>query len=165
MLSKIAERLSSAIGHFGAWCIFGLMIIGIVGVITRFAGVPLSGILSLSVFIFVAAVYVSLAYTQVRNNHVAVDLFISRLSSKHRLVMKSVTTFLSFVACFFLFWATWSYAWDSLIIGERMDGEPYYPIYPVKICIAIGVTIFFLQMIADFVKSVQSLRTKIVNPD
>lgn len=165
MFSRISERISSAVGHFGAWCIFGLMITGIVGIITRFAGVPLSGIVSLSVFIFIGTVYLSFAYAQVRDNHVAVHLFISRLPSKHRLFMKSVITFLSAVACFFLVWASWPYAWDSLMIGERMHGEPYYPIYPAKFCVAIGASIFLLQLIADFVKSLKSLREKLVRSD
>jgi len=79
--------------------------------------------------------------------------------------MKSVITFLSAVACFFLVWASWPYAWDSLMIGERMHGEPYYPIYPAKFCVAIGASIFLLQLIADFVKSLQSLREKLVRSD
>ena len=165
MFSRIAEKTSSAVGHFGAWCIFGLMVTGIVGIITRFAGAPLSGIVSLSVFIFIGTVYLSFAYAQVRDNHVAVHLLISRLPSKHRLVMKSVIAFLSAIACFFLVWATWPYAWDSLMIGERMHGEPFYPIYPAKICVAIGASIFFLQLIADFVKSLRSLRGKFISSD
>ena len=165
MFLRITERLSSVIGHFGAWCIFALMITGIVGIITRFAGVPLSGIVSLSVFIFVATVYLSLAYAQVRDNHVAVHLFISRLPSKHRLIVKSVTAFLASVACSFIVWASWPYAWDSLILREHMHGEPFYPIYPTKVCVAIGASIFFLQLIADFVKSIQSLREECVNSD
>lgn len=165
MFSRIPERTSSAVGHFGAWCIFALMVTGVVGIITRFAGAPLSGIMSLSIFIFIGSVYLSFAYAQVRDNHVAVHLFTSRLPSKARLVLKAVTSFLSAAACFFLVWASWPYAWESLMIGERMHGEPYYPIYPAKLCVAIGATIFLLQLIADFVKSIQSLREKSVSFD
>jgi len=165
MFSRIPERASSAVGHFGAWCIFALMVTGVVGIITRFSGAPLSGIISLSIFIFISSVYLLFAYAQVRDSHVAVHFVLSRLPSKHRLVMESVTTFLSSVACFFLVWASWLYAWESLMIGERMHGEPYYPVYPAKLCVAIGATIFFLQLVADFGKALQSLREKSVSSD
>lgn len=163
MFSRTPERISSAVNYFGTWCIFALMLIGIIGIITRFAGAPLSGIISLSIFIFIGIVYLSFAYVQVCDNHVAVHLFTSRLPSKARLVLKAVTSFLSAVACFFLVWASWPYAWESLMIGERMHGEPYYPIYPAKLCVAVGATIFLIQLIADLMKALQSLREKSIS--
>lgn len=158
LLSKIAGTISSLVNYMAAWGLFALMATGIVGIIARMAGAPISGIISLSIFIFIGSVYLSFAHAQLRGNHVSVELLIGQLPSKSQRVMKVVTVFLSVVGCFLLVWALWPYAWESLTIGERMQGEPYYPIYPAKICAAVGSTVFLLQLIADLIRRIKLLK-------
>jgi TRAP-type C4-dicarboxylate transport system permease small subunit len=110
MFEKIAERLSTYANYVGMACIFLLMLFGIVGIITRFAGAPLSGILSLSVFMLVGAVYFSIGYGQLRKSHVAVEFLVINLPTTPRLFLKTISTFLAGVACIFLVWASWPYA-------------------------------------------------------
>jgi TRAP-type mannitol/chloroaromatic compound transport system permease small subunit len=158
LLSRIAGAISSFVNYISAWGLFVLMATGIVGIIARLAGAPMSGIISLSIFIFIGSVYLSFAYAQLRGNHISVELFVGQLSSKYQRVMRVVTVFLSAVGCSLLVWALWPYAWESLMVGERMSGEPYYPIYPAKISAAVGSTVFLLQLVADLVRGIKLLK-------
>jgi TRAP-type C4-dicarboxylate transport system permease small subunit len=160
MFEKIAERLSTYANYVGMLCIFLLMLFGIVGIITRFAGAPLSGILTLSVFMLVGAVYFSIGYGQLRKSHVAVEFLVIKLPTTPRLFLKTISTFLAGVACIFLVWASWPYAWASLVVDEHMQGEPFYPIYPSKLSIGLGFSILLFQVIADILKAVKSFRAR-----
>lgn len=160
MFARITERICSLLHYVGMWLIFLLLIVGIVGVISRFVGNPIGGMISLSMFILVGSIYLCLAYTQLRKGHVAVEFVVERMHMEHRSILGIISPFLSMAACSLLLWGSWPYALASLQLGECMDGAPYYPIWPTKLCIAIGVSILFLQTIADFVKAVAALRTK-----
>jgi TRAP-type C4-dicarboxylate transport system permease small subunit len=160
MFGKIAERISTLANYVGMSCIFVLMILGIVGIVARFAGAPLSGILSLSVFMLVGSVYLSMAYAQLRKSHVAVEFLVTKLHTTPRLFLRTISTLLTAVACLILVRACWPYAWASWRADECMHGEPFYPIYPSKLSVAVGVSILLIQVIADIAKAVRSLRVK-----
>ena len=153
MFSKISAKMSSIANFFSSWAIFALMIIGIIGITARYAGAPISGIISISLFVFIGSVFLSLAFVQLRESHVAVTFLVIKLPKKMQFVLKIVAAFFSALACFMLVWAIWPFAWESFMYGERMSGEPYYPIYPVKLCAALGLSILFVQVFFDFIKS------------
>lgn len=154
---KLPEKISSAVHFLGAWCIFALMVIGIIGIVSRMFGAPISGIISLSIFIFIGSVYLSLAYTQAEGKHVGVEFVVAQFPLKGQMILKVISAFLSVVGCFLLVWGIWPFAWESLTMGERMHGEPHYPLYPAKLCAAVGASIFLLQLMSDFIKAVKSL--------
>lgn len=153
MFIKIVERASTIINYISVWCIFALMVIGIIAILMRLVGAPLSGVITSSVFILVISLYLSFAYTQLRKGHVNVELLVLRISARPRLILLTITTFLSAVACLFLVWASWPNALESLMTREFMHGEPF-PIYPAKLSIAVGTSFLFLQIIADFLKTI-----------
>jgi TRAP-type mannitol/chloroaromatic compound transport system permease small subunit len=35
-----------------------------------------------------------------------------------------------------------------------MDGAPFYPIYPPKIAIAVGISLLWLQLLADLLREI-----------
>ena len=160
MFVKIVERTSFLANCISELLIVALMVVGIVGIVTRFAGYPISGILRLSVFVLVGSMYFAFAYAQLRKSHVALEFFVLRMRTDHRSLLRTIAMFLSVVACIILVLGIWPYAWASLETGECMDGEPFYPLWPVKFCAGVAASILLLQIISDFVKAVVILRAK-----
>jgi len=154
----VIDKISSWGNLISSWGLFVLMGMGIVSVGLRWAGFPLSGAINLSIYLLVAVIYLSLAYTQLREQHVAVDLIVSRLQGKPRRIIIITAVFLSMVACLFMVWSSWGFAWMSWVARERMDGAPFYPIYPSKIALAVGVSILCMQLAADFIRVVSKYR-------
>lgn len=157
-LEKVIGQISSWGNFIGSWGLFVLMCIGVVAVGLRWAGIPLGGAINLSVYILVAVIYFSLAYAQLKDENVAVELVVNRFRGRSRQLIIIIALLISLVACFFLVWSSCKSTWLSWSVRERMDGAPFYPIYPSKIALAIGVVLLFLQLLADFIKAVRQYR-------
>ena len=160
-LFQYFDRLSLWTNIISSWGLFVLMALGIISILLRLAGVGLSGVVNLTTYLMVAVVYLSLAYAQLREQHVRVDFFVSRIHGKPGLILTVLASLLALIACLITLWGSWKYAWASLVIRERMDGAPFYPIYPTKIILSVGLTVLCLQLVADVVKIFNQYRHKV----
>jgi TRAP-type C4-dicarboxylate transport system permease small subunit len=139
--------------------IFILMLMNIINVAARLSGAPMSGITNLGEFMLVGAIFLSLAYCQVRKQHLFIELFLTRMEGKTRQGFDIVNGFLSLAVCAVLVWLSWVLASESFIAGERITGAPFYPIYPGKIALFVGVCLLTLQLLADFIRIILGLGT------
>lgn len=150
---KLIDKFSRMVNLLSAWGLFLLMAIGIVSIVLRIAGYGLQGAINLSVYVLVAIVYLAFAYSQSQKQHIAVEIVVSKLKGKPKKVLAVVAVILAFAATSFMLWTTFSFGWESWVIREKMDGYPYYPVYPAKIAVVIGIFVLWLQVIADFFKT------------
>ncbi len=155
---KVIRQISFWANLISSWGLFVLMCMGIVSIGLRWAGFPLGGAINLSVYLLVAVIYFSLAYAQSQGQHVAVEFVVSRIRGNFRMLIIIIGLFISLVACAFLVWSGCESAWMSWAIRERMDGAPFYPIYPSKIALGIGLIVLWIQLLADFIKEIRKYK-------
>jgi len=134
--------------------VFVIMALMIVGIITRILGMPLSGITNLSESMLVVVIYLSIAYTQQTKQHVAVEFFITILRGRKKVILNVINVLIPLFICSIFIFTSWDYALDSWEVKEKMDGAPFYPIYPPKIAIAVGISLLWLQLLADLLREV-----------
>lgn len=156
IFSNSIDRIVRNINIVSMTLFYIIMVIGVLGVVFRFFGKPISGITNLSELLLVIAIYLSVAYAQQKKQHVAMTLLISFLSEKKRYFLNLT----NLIIAMFLIGITqifcWSYAIFSCRINEKMDGVPFYPIYPVKIAVAIGISFLWIQIIADLLHAIRN---------
>jgi TRAP-type C4-dicarboxylate transport system permease small subunit len=133
---------------------FVIMSITIIGIILRILGEPLSGLTNLSESLLIIAVYCGIAYAQQVKQHVAVEFFISRLSKTPQKILNMINLIIPFGICTILIFICWDFALESWQLREKMDGAPFYPIYPPKIAIAVGISLLWLQLLADLLREI-----------
>ncbi|MEX0343325.1 MAG: TRAP transporter large permease subunit [Rhizobiaceae bacterium] len=108
---------------------------------------PLSGMIELQTFMLVFMAFFSIAYTMLKNQHVAVDLFTSQLQSHVNSILQSVFN----IWGAFIFGAmsllTMSRAGEALERDEISDiiGMPYWVLYGA---VALGTLLMALVLIA-----------------
>ena len=95
------------------------------------------------------------AYTHLKDSHVRMDLFTSRLSERKRAIIECVCYILFFFPLFFILVKYCSeHALWSLSAGESSSASTWRPpVYPFKIIIAFGFILFLLQGVSQFIKS------------
>lgn len=161
MVMKVIERLSYAGCILSQASVFVLMVLGLVVVVLRkFTSYPFLGGINLSTFFLVGLVYLVLAEVQREKGHIVVDLLVTRLRGGVRKVLTFFQLFFSLAITVIISWTCWDYAIESFEVRERIDGAPYYPLYPVKIVIAVGIFLLLLQIVVDVVKAFRGLREK-----
>lgn len=146
------DRIARIINVLSMVTFFVIMLLTIVGIVSRILGGPFSGLTNLSESLLVIAVYCGIAYAQQVKQHVAVEFFISRLAKTPKKVLSIINLVIPLCVCTILVIICWGYASESWQLREKMDGAPFYPIYPPKIAIAVGISLLWLQLFADLLR-------------
>ncbi len=106
-----------------------------------------------------AIIVMGWSYVHQQKAHVRVDVVYGRLSSRWQSLVNTVGAlvfFFPFVG--FLLYRAIIQAEYSLRMGERMSETAWYPpVFPMRIVVVVGLSLFLLQGLAQFIRDVQTL--------
>lgn len=142
-----AARVASAVGMS---TLLVLMLIIVADVFLRKAfNQPIPGTYELTEYMLIVVCFCSVAWTQVKKRHVAVDLVIKRLPQRVQTNVKGVAYLIGFglfcVATYTAFVrakAVASYGLESLVLGV--------PRFPFQLIVGIGLGMLSLVLLVDF---------------
>jgi TRAP-type mannitol/chloroaromatic compound transport system permease small subunit len=157
---KAIDALSDWTGKIFSFLILVITGVILIEIIARYVfGRPTIWAYEVSLALY--GIYVALigAYTLVHGAHVNVDILYSRFSPRTRAGLSVFTWLIFFLWCGVLVWTGWIRGWDSLMIGERESTAFGCPIYPVKLSLALGGCLLFLQGLAGYVRNVYTFIT------
>lgn len=154
--SRGLEKVIHIFGAIGAAFILAIMILTTIDVVGRYViGSPLKGSVEISEILFLSAVYLGLSYTHLFREHVGVDLFVSRLSQRTRLVLETIMLLLALFTYGVLAWRGAGAFWTSLETGEYRWGLISIPLWPARLMIPLGVSALSLKFIAEIVRNIR----------
>jgi len=152
------EKVIKVLGNVATVCILILMVLTTLDVVLRYIfGSPLKGAYEVSEILFLSAVFLGMAYTQLFREHVNADLFISRLSKHTNLVLETV---MLFPALFFFILLTWQGTiafGDSFISGEYRWGLIRIPLWQARLMVPLGAFFLCLRFIEDIIINLQKI--------
>ena len=144
------ERIITALGIVSTVLIILLMTLTTADVVMRYIlGNPLKGAYELSEMLFLSAVFLGLAYTQLFKEHVNADLFVSHLSKHTNLVLETVMLILALLVYVLLAWKGMGAFWSSFVDGEYRWGLIRIPLWPARLMIPLGVSALCLRFIGE----------------
>lgn len=115
---------------------------------------PISGSFELTEFMLVIIVLTSIGYTQVKGEHISIDILVSKFSPRVRAIIDSITNFLSLVIFILVTWQSIRYA-QLLYASHDVSGVLRLPVYPFLIVVAAGTFMFCLAMLTTFLQSLK----------
>tara|TARA_B110000503_G_C6942667_1_gene327619 strand:+ start:149 stop:652 length:504 start_codon:yes stop_codon:yes gene_type:complete len=159
MLERINQKMGSLLHFFGliaGYLTFGITLLVVVNIISRFFfNAPMGGTLEVTEAALPIIIFLSLALTQHKGEHIKVTLVMRRFSPKY-ICWGNVVT--SLLGCLFFAWATYA-AWDlfikSFMMNEKAWGSIILPLYPVKFIIFIGLLMLSIQFFIDALLFIQ----------
>ena len=117
--------------------------------------------LELTTFIYGVHFVMGFGYTEKYDGHVRVDILSSRFPQKVQDILYIILTIcvtLPLVALMGI------WAWDNAIIStkitEKLSSAWAPPIWPVKLLMALGFTLLFLQVLSNLFKRILTVRGK-----
>ncbi|MDP2172026.1 MAG: TRAP transporter small permease subunit [Rhodocyclaceae bacterium] len=156
------DQLSKSVGHAFAWCIVILTLGTSYEVFVRYVlNDPTSWAFDMSYILYGALFLMSGAYALSRNAHVRGDIFFRlmppRVQGRLELVLYIFFFFPGVIA---LMYSGWSYAMDSMRIGEVSVNSPIgVPIWQLKLIIPAAGALLALQGVAEMLRCIVCIRT------
>jgi TRAP-type C4-dicarboxylate transport system permease small subunit len=146
--------LVARLGELGSWLagasLLSMMLIGAIDIIgTKLVDRPLPGTFELTEALMVLGVFLALAHTQARRQHIAVDLVTRRLGRGARGALDLFARLLTLGVFALIAWQGWVLGLGSLRVREYAPGIVQFPLYPSKLALAVGATLMVLQSLVD----------------
>ncbi len=162
MLSNISKAIDAFIdkeGEVTSMLIYPLLFIVIYEVFMRYVfNAPTSWGFEATTFLYGIHYMFGMAYTDVHDGHVKVDIFTSLLSRKKQALIALIancTIFLPVFTCMAI-WAV-KFAATSVAILEHNSTSWAPPIYPIKMIMALTFIFLLLQGISNLFKQIRVL--------
>jgi TRAP-type C4-dicarboxylate transport system permease small subunit len=151
--------VTTTLGWISVICVFCMMLLTTVDVVLRYIfNSPLLGAYEVSEFMMVIIVFFSMAYTQFRKGHVAVDIFVSHLSQRKQAF---VDLFNHGATIFILLLITWRSSLTALELYDTMEttGTVPIPVYPFVFVVAFGCLAMGIELLRDCIKIIGTFKS------
>jgi len=159
-LLKAIDLLSDWTGKISSFLVLAITAVILIEITARYIfGAPTIWAYETSLALY--GIYVALigAYTLVHGVHVNVDILYAQFSERTRAGVHLFTWLIFFLWCGVLAWTGWIRGWESLMMGERESTAFGCPVYPVKLSLAIGGSLLFLQGLGIYVRNAYTFIT------
>jgi TRAP-type mannitol/chloroaromatic compound transport system permease small subunit len=162
MLEKIStmiDAFSRKEGEFSALLILPLTIVVIYEVVMRYAfDAPTIWGFELTTFLYGVHFMLGLAYTDVTDGHVRVDIFTARAKPRTQamiVIFSNLVIFLPVFTCMTI-WA-WKYA-NTSTLQHELNSTSWAPaVWPIKLIMAVAFSFLLIQGISTVLKAINSL--------
>lgn len=157
---RTIDSISEWTAKIGRWFGVALVVVVTYGVVTRYVfNAPKLWTYEVNVMLGASLYVLAFCYTHRHRAHVRVDMIYAHLPNRGRAIIDVLgDLFLFFPFIFLLVYNSWDwmfYAWTS---GERMPITGWYPpAGPLRTIIMIGLSLFALQGLAQFVRDLYLL--------
>ena len=161
---KIPLRISDRVDHivwrlgtFVSYWVLVLMIITFYEVVARYAfNRPTFWAHETSEMLFGAFMILGAGMTLCRlamPAHIKMDIFYARFSPRKRTIIDLVSGLMFFTFGAVLLWRGGVLAWQSCQIGEHSSTVWSPPLYPLRVCLPVGVFLIVVMGVIKFIRN------------
>ena len=148
------EAISEWTGKTVSWLFIPFMILVVIDVTTRLLRNPWFFI-DINIQISGTLIILGMAYCYLHDGHIGVDVLVTNFSQRKRAILNLALFPLFLVGFGVMLWMLGIAAWDSASVSARHTGSLMLFIYPYKIMLVVGISLFILQGI---VKAIRDLK-------
>ena len=158
---RIIDTLNEWAGIIASWLIIPLLLIVTYDVIMRyFFNRPTVWAWDINVQLLAVSVALGGGYTYLYSGHIGVDVFVEGLARRKKAIVDLITSIFFFLGIGVLVWESGRSAWSSVLTREVDYTFFAPPVYPLKVMIAVGFFLLFLQGITKFIRDILAVKSK-----
>ena len=155
-LQSVLEPIALGILLIGGLGMLMSTLLGTADVIgTQFFGKPVHGSLEITESTMVVIVFGALAYSQIRRNHIRVELVYTRVGPRAQASMDVFADLMALLFFSLLLWQAINEAAMSYQIDESTFGLIRMPLWPARIMLAAGTGLLIVQLLVDLIGDVR----------
>ena len=157
---SVADSISEWLGRSVSWFAFALVLVGVYDVALRYLfNKPTIWAYETSCMLGATIIVAGWGYVLLHHGHVRVDVFYSRMSTRKKAIIDVVCGLLLFFPLIIsLLWTSIPWMVDAWVRNEVMVETYWYPpAAPIRTLLVIGLAVFTLQGIAQFMRDLHLL--------
>jgi len=165
-LSRAIDALNERVGQAVYWLILAAVVVSAANASVRYAfDMSSNGWLELQWYLFSAVFLLAAGYTLLHNEHVRIDVIVSRLSPRGRAWVDLVGgLFFLLPMSMMIMVLSWPAVVESFERNEYSSDAGGLLRWPVKLLIPLGFLLLTLQGVSEIIKRVGFLRGHIPDP-
>jgi len=165
-LSRAIDALNERVGHLVYWLILAAVIVSAANASVRYAfDMSSNGWLELQWYLFSAVFLLAAGYTLLHNEHVRIDVILSRLSPRGRAWVDLLGgLFFLLPMAIMIMVLSWPIVVESFARNEYSSDAGGLLRWPVKLLIPIGFLLLTLQGVSEIIKRIGFLLGQIPDP-
>lgn len=157
--SAAVAKLSQAGGYIAGVATLVMCLMIVADVAARWLDWPLTGVLEISQYLLMPVlVFMSLSYAQSIGEHIRATILIDRLTVRGALIVNLAAQLVTLLTTVVLAVAATGSARHATSIQLKAVGAIEFPLWPIKILVAIGLFMLALQVFSGLVSMLFALR-------
>ncbi|MYL42607.1 TRAP transporter small permease [Virgibacillus salexigens] len=141
-MERIIQRLSKMLHVFAQIILLFMAVMITLDVLGRWLfKTPVTGTVDFTELGLSVVIFLSLAYTHVKEEHITIDFVVERFSQRIQWIVESIIHLLIAVLMVLVSWSTCHYA-IRLFHANTVTGDLSIPLYPIAILAVIGSILF-----------------------
>lgn len=157
-LYRIIVQTVKLNGVAGMCSVVAIIIIMTFDVVLRYIfNKPLRWSYDMTEYLMVSFTYLALAYTELNEGHVSIDVFISRLKIRSKAILNLLNRLLMLFLCVLFVQQVWVRLMDSLKWGRESFGAVAIPQAPFEAIVLIGIICMCVLLAAKIIGYLRQL--------
>ena len=148
------QKITFLTAFGGMFLLVPMMLLTSVDVVSRaFWSKPIPGSVELSSYMLAIFILLGVAYTHQVKGHVNVEMLLTRLPARVRVVFEIITTCLSLFIVFIIAWQGWVVGIEEKTVSDMLR----IPQWPFRLLVSVAAALLWLELAIDLVESVLKL--------
>jgi TRAP-type mannitol/chloroaromatic compound transport system permease small subunit len=165
-ISRAIDALNERLGRLLTWLVLAMVLVSSANAVSRYLlNASSNAWLELQWYLFAMVFLLCSGYTLLHNEHIRIDVVVSRFSARTRAWIDVVgTVFFLLPVSLFIMWLSWPIfvnAWES---GEMSSNAGGLIRWPARLMIPAGFFLLSLQGVSELIKRIAFLRGLIPDP-
>lgn len=165
-VSRLIDALNDRVGRVIYWLVLVAVLVSAANATIRYTfNTSSNAWLEVQWYLFSAVFLLCSGYTLLRNEHIRIDVVVSRFSERTLTWIDIIgTVFFLLPMALIIMWLSWPVFMDSFIHNELSSDAGGLLRWPVKLLIPVGFFLLSLQGISELIKRIAFLMGLIPNP-
>jgi len=103
-------------------------------------------------YLYLASIFLALAYTFTQNGHIRINIITSKLSKGTNSIIDVIASIVTIIVLLFILYRTILFTYDSYELEMLSEAVSETPLYLTQIVMPVGITLFILAVIAFIFK-------------
>lgn len=147
--NQIVIKTVNLLGWLGMFAVLALMILISVDTLLRYVfNNAFRWTYDLSEYLMVGITYLAVAYTELREDHVTIDIILNRVRKKTKLILNIINRFIMLGLFILITYQCWIRTIDSMQVSRASSGPAALPQAPVDIAMFIGCLALCLLLVS-----------------